>query len=103
MRGFLTRFPNCVRRRHSTQAMSDQNIFAAVLDKIRAANVALVEDGALPSGIDQSRIVVEPPRESAHGDMATKAAMAPAKGAGAQPRVLAAATPANLRSDDLVP
>src|SRR6266436_1416820 len=102
MRGFLTRFPNCVRRRHSTQAMSDQNIFDAVLDKIRAANVALVEDGALPPGIDQSRIVVEPPRESAHGDMATNAAMVLAKDAGAKPRPLAEAIAAKLRGDDLV-
>ncbi len=82
--------------------MSDQNIFAAVLDKIRAANVALVEDGALPPGIDQSRIVVEPPRESAHGDMATNAAMVLAKDAGAKPRVLAEAIAAKLRGDDLV-
>jgi len=82
--------------------MSDQNIFDAVLDKIRAANVALVEDGALPPGIDQSRIVVEPPRESAHGDMATNAAMVLAKDAGAKPRVLAEAIAAKLRGDDLV-
>src|SRR5947209_5960680 len=101
MRGFLTRFRNCVRRR-LTQAMSDQNIFAAVLDKIRAANTALIKDGALPFGIDQSRIVVEPPRESAHGDMATNAAMVLAKDAGAKPRVLAEAIAAKLRSDDLV-
>src|SRR5215475_2654118 len=82
--------------------MSDQNIFAAVLDKIRAANAALIEGGALPSGIDQSRIVVEPPRESAHGDMATNAAMVLAKDAGAKPRVLAEAIAAKLRDDDLV-
>ncbi len=82
--------------------MSDQNIFAAVLDKIRAANTALIEDGALPSGIDQSRIVVEPPRESAHGDMATNAAMVLAKDAGTKPRALAEAIAAKLRGDDLV-
>ena len=82
--------------------MSDQNIFAAALDKIRAANTALIKDGALPFGIDQSRIVVEPPRESAHGDMATNAAMVLAKDAGAKPRVLAEAIAAKLRSDDLV-
>src|SRR5256886_2654749 len=101
MRGFLTRFRNCVRRR-LTQAMSDQNIFAAVLDKIRAANTALIKDGALPFGIDQSRIVVEPPRESAHGDMATNAAMVLAHAAGAKQSVLAEAIAAKLRSDDLV-
>ena len=82
--------------------MSDQNIFAAVLDKVRAANDALVADGVLPAGIDQSRIVVEPPRESAHGDMATNAAMVLAKDAGAKPRALAEAIAAKLRGDDLV-
>ena len=82
--------------------MSDQNVFAAVLDKVRAANDALVADGVLPTGIDQSRIVVEPPRESAHGDMATNAAMVLAKDAGAKPRALAEAMAAKLRGDDLV-
>jgi arginyl-tRNA synthetase len=82
--------------------MSDQNVFAAVLDKVRAANDALVADGVLPAGIDQSRIVVEPPRESAHGDMATNAAMVLAKDAGAKPRALAEAIAAKLRGDDLV-
>src|SRR5256886_17676956 len=101
MRGFLPRFRNCVRRL-LTKAMSDQNIFAAVLDKIRAANTALIKDGALPFGIDQSRIVVEPPRESAHGDMATNAAMVLAKDAGAKPRDLAEAIAVKLRADPLV-
>src|SRR5499425_554113 len=103
MRGFLTRPRNCVRRRHQAKTdMSDQNVFAAVLDKVRAANDALVADGVLPAGIDQSRIVVEPPRESAHGDMATNAAMVLAKDAGAKPRALAEAIAAKLRGDDLV-
>src|SRR5262245_66152143 len=78
MRGSLTRRPNCVRRRGlnaNLKAMSDRNIFAAVLDKVRAANDALIAEGVLPAGIDQSRVVVEPPREAAHGDMATNAAM----------------------------
>src|SRR6188472_2128817 len=82
--------------------MSNQNIFAAVLDKVRAANNALVADGVLPAGIDQSRIVVEPPREAAHGDMATNAAMVLAKDAGKKPRELAEAIAAKLRADDLV-
>ena len=82
--------------------MNDQNIFAAVLDKVRAANNALVADGALPHAIDQSRIVVEPPREAAHGDMATNAAMVLAKDAGKKPRELAEAIAAKLRADDLV-
>src|SRR5262249_53326469 len=82
--------------------MSDQNIFAAVLDKVRAAGKALIADGALPSGVDQSRVVVEPPREAAHGDMATNAAMVLAKDAGLKPRQLAEALAAKLRADELV-
>src|SRR5215472_10681860 len=82
--------------------MSDQNIFAAVLDKVRAATDALAADGMLPAGIDQSRIVIEPPRESAHGDMATNAAMVLAKDAGTKPRPLAEAIAAKLRGDELV-
>src|SRR5215213_8152270 len=84
--------------------MTDQctNIFALVLDKVRAANNALVADGALPAGIDQSRVVVEPPRDAAHGDMATNAAMVLAKDARRKPRELADAMAAKLRADDLL-
>ena len=55
--------------------MTDQNIFATVLNKVRSANTALVAAGMLPAGIDQSRVVVEPPRDADHGDMATNAAI----------------------------
>jgi arginyl-tRNA synthetase len=84
--------------------MSDisKNIFAVVLDKVHAANDALVAAGMLPAGIDQSRIVVEPPREAAHGDMATNAAMVLAKEAGRKPRDLAEAIAAQLRADPLI-
>ena len=82
--------------------MSDQNIFAAVLDKVRAATGALIAEGVLPSGVDQSRIVVEPTREAAHGDMATNAAMVLAKDAGRKPRELAEAIAGKLRADELV-
>jgi arginyl-tRNA synthetase len=56
----------------------------------------------LPAGIDQSRVVVEPPREAAHGDMATNAAMVLAKDAGKKPRELAEAIAAKLRADSVV-
>jgi arginyl-tRNA synthetase len=82
--------------------MSNRNIFAAVLDKVRAAGDALVAEGVLPAGIDQSRVVVEPPREAAHGDMATNAAMVLAKDAGKKPRELAEAIAAKLRADSVV-
>ena len=79
--------------------MTSQNIFAAILDRVRAANDALAEEGVLPRGLDQSRIVVEPPRDAAHGDMATNAAMVLAKDAGRKPRDLAEAIAAKLRAD----
>jgi len=79
-----------------------QNIFAIVLDRVRATNDALAADGLLPPGINQSRVVVEPPRDAAHGDMATNAAMVLAKDAGKKPRELADAIAAKLRADDLL-
>jgi arginyl-tRNA synthetase len=82
--------------------MSAQNIFADVLDRVRAANDALVAAGELPAGIDQSRVVVEPPRDPTHGDMATNAAMVLAKDAGKKPRDLAEAIATKLRSDPLI-
>src|SRR5438093_1949459 len=82
--------------------MRTRNIFAAVLDKVRAAGDALVAEGMLPAGIDQSRIVVEPPREAAHGDMATNAAMVLAKDARKKPRELAEAIAEKLRTDAII-
>jgi len=78
-----------------------QNIFAAVLKRVQAANDALAAAGALPAGLDQSRVVVEPPRDPSHGDMATNAAMVLAKDAGKKPRELADAIAEKLRADDL--
>jgi arginyl-tRNA synthetase len=84
--------------------MSDppNNIFAAVLARVHAALGALAADGALPAGLDASRVLVEPPREAAHGDMATNAAMVLAKPAGQKPRDLAEALAAKLRAEPLI-
>jgi arginyl-tRNA synthetase len=84
------------------RAMTDQNIFATVLNKVRSANTALVAAGMLPAGIDQSRVVVEPPRDADHGDMATNAAMVLANAAGKKPRELADAISDRLRADALI-
>src|SRR5215813_12568153 len=82
--------------------IQSKNVFAAVLDRVRAANDALVSAGVLPSGIDQSRVLVEPPRDAAHGDMATNAAMVLAKDAGKKPRELAEAIGERLKADPLI-
>jgi arginyl-tRNA synthetase len=82
--------------------MSAQNIFTQVLDRVRAANDGLAAAGELPAVIDQSRVVVEPPRDPTHGDMATNAAMVLAKDAGKKPRDLAEAIASRLRADPLI-
>jgi arginyl-tRNA synthetase len=82
--------------------MAASNIFNEVLDRVRAVNGRLSASGMLPAAIDQSRIVVEPPRDPGHGDMATNAAMVLAKEAGRNPRELAQAIADALASDDLV-
>jgi arginyl-tRNA synthetase len=81
---------------------TSQNLFADMLERVLAANRALIADGVLPQGIDLSRIVVEPPRDASHGDMATNAAMVLAKDADKKPRDLADALAAKLRADPVV-
>ena len=82
--------------------MNETNIVAAVLRKVRAANAALIDEGALPAGIDQSRIAVEPPREAAHGELATNAAMVLAKDARRKPRELAGLIAERLEGDAFI-
>jgi arginyl-tRNA synthetase len=60
--------------------------FAAHLDSLLDA---LEAEGALAPGVDRGAVAVEPPRDPAHGDLATNAAMVLAKRAGTNPRALA--------------
>src|ERR1044072_7879108 len=78
------------------------HLFADVLARVHAICAALAKDSNWPAGIDFSRVVVEPPRDASHGDMATNAAMVLAKDAKAKPRELADKIAENLRSDDLI-
>jgi arginyl-tRNA synthetase len=82
--------------------MSDtSSIFATVLKSVHAALGALTAEGALPV-LDCSRVLVEPPRDATHGDMATNAAMVLAKDAKKKPRELADAIAEKLRADPLI-
>ncbi|MGE0750857.1 MAG: arginine--tRNA ligase [Variibacter sp.] len=78
------------------------HIFARVLGSVRAAVAAMERAGSLPAGLDTSRILVEPPRDATHGDMATNAAMVLAKDAGKKPREIADALKVHLAADPLV-
>jgi len=82
--------------------MAAHNIFAEMLDRVRRVGDELIVAGDLPAGIELSRATVEPPRDQAHGDMATNVAMVLAKDAGKKPRDLAEIYAAKLRADDLV-
>jgi arginyl-tRNA synthetase len=74
------------------------NPFAIYLAHVRAAVDALTNEGALAAGLDQSRIVVEPPKDPTHGDLATNAAMVLAKDAKQKPRDLAERLAAKLKA-----
>ncbi|MEO5774183.1 MAG: arginine--tRNA ligase [Sphingomicrobium sp.] len=67
--------------------------YAALLDGVLNE---LVAEGALPAELARSNVAVEPPRDAAHGDLATNAAMVLAKGAGTNPRALAELIKAKL-------
>jgi arginyl-tRNA synthetase len=58
----------------------------------------LVAEGVLPADINRKAVAVEPPRDPAHGDLATNAAMVLAKGAGTNPRALAELIKAKLEA-----
>jgi arginyl-tRNA synthetase len=81
---------------------SPPHLFADVLARVHAVCGQLASESGWPAGIDFTRVVVEPPRDPAHGDMATNAAMVLAKEAKTKPRDLAERIAAKLRADDLI-
>ncbi len=81
----------------SPETAAVPHLFAAMLGRVHAAAASVLGPAA-----DLSRIVVEPPRDSSHGDMATNAAMALAKDAGFKPRDLAEKIAEALRADALI-
>jgi arginyl-tRNA synthetase len=78
------------------------HLFADVLAHVHAICAVLATEENWPAGIDFSRVVVEPPRDASHGDMATNAAMVLAKDAKAKPRDLAEKIAEKLRADELI-
>ena len=71
-------------------------------DQVRAEVLRAIEDcqraGELPEALEVERITVEPPRDPAHGDAATNAALLLAKPAGRSPMELAELLAARLRA-----
>ena len=78
------------------------NLFSDIRTLVISCLEAMVSDGALPSGLEFAAVAVEPPRDPAHGDMATNAAMVLAKPAGMKPREIADALAQRLIADPRV-
>ena len=75
------------------------NLFADIRAVVTGAVDQMMAAGDLPAGLDLKNITVEPPRDAAHGDMATNAAMVLAKPAGMKPRDIAEKLAARLTDD----
>src|SRR5271155_2377984 len=82
------------------------NLFADFQSRVASLLEKRIAAGELPRDLDLTRFVVEPPREAAHGDLSTNAAMVyarEAKQAGSNPRALAAGLAEDLaREQDVV-
>lgn len=65
------------------------NLFDDIKTLVLDALASMTANGALPEGLDFGNVNVEPPRDPAHGDMATNAAMVLAKPAKLKPRDIA--------------
>ncbi len=75
------------------------NVFADFQLRVGAMLEKRAASGELPRDLDLGRFVVEPPRDAAHGDLSTNAAMVYAretKAAGSNPRALAQNLAADL-------
>ena len=78
------------------------NLFADIRALVLDCLDQMVTEGTLPAGLATAAVSVEPPRDAAHGDMATNAAMVLAKPAKMNPRVIAEALAAKLLADPKV-
>ncbi len=78
------------------------NVFADFQARVAALIEKRIVAGELPGDLDLARFVVEPPRDAAHGDLSTNAAMVyarEAKAAGSNPRALAERLAADLAAE----
>ncbi len=76
------------------------DVYKQVAGKIDRALAALQAKGILPAELEMKPAEVQEPRDPAHGDVASNAAMVLAKRAELKPRDLAAAIGAELAGDD---
>jgi arginyl-tRNA synthetase len=78
------------------------NIYSDIRDLVISSLEKMVSDGFIETGLGYRNISVEPPRDQAHGDMATNAAMVLAKVANKPPRLIAEFLSNILISDERI-
>ena len=78
------------------------NIYSDIRDLVICSLEKMVSDGFMETGLGYHNISVEPPRDQAHGDMATNAAMVLAKLANKPPRLIAEYLSNILISDERI-
>ena len=78
------------------------NFFGDFRRLVLAALGDMAAEGKLPPGLDLGRVTVEPPRDLAHGDLATNAAMGLARALKEEPMALAARIAAALAGREFV-
>ena len=78
------------------------NVFAGFQGRVLAAIQQLKHDGVVPHGASVEGITLELPKDVAHGDLATNAAMVLAKAAGVPPRALAERLAPLIAVDSLI-
>ncbi|WP_420555939.1 arginine--tRNA ligase [Roseovarius sp.] len=78
------------------------NLFTEIRASVLAALDTMQGRGELPDDLDMTNVTVEPPRDAAHGDMATNAAMVLAKPSGQKPRDIAEKLATLLAADDRI-
>ncbi len=74
------------------------NLFRHFEGEVASVLADLVAEGRLPETAKDRRVAVEPPRETAHGDVATNAALMLARDAGMKPREIAEMIAARLKT-----
>src|SRR5882724_3641397 len=75
------------------------NPYRHFIGEIESALKSMQAAGELPAALDFSAITAEPPRDPAHGDIATNAAMVLAKAAAKKPRDIAEPLLARLKTN----
>ncbi|WP_299661009.1 arginine--tRNA ligase [uncultured Ruegeria sp.] len=78
------------------------NLFSEIRSMVLDTLAQMQSEGSLPEGLGFDNVAVEPPRDAAHGDMATNAAMVLAKPAKMKPRDIADVLAGKLAADDRI-